>query len=124
MAIQTDKINANYSKLTQFRETKEKTEKNTELAKEKTSNNVKEDASKVTLSNEALNKQREESRVNKSQDNRVDQVNAQKIAQTDEARQKRIEELKDQIKNGQFKVDSKAIANRMISDTSLSLFTQ
>lgn len=102
MAINSINSNSNLS-VTQLKEIQ--IAKNKEAVKEQ-KDNLTTSKDTVKLSDRALEKQKEDNKLEQAQ-------KAESASITDTARSKRLEELKAQIKNGEFKVDSNAIANKL-----------
>lgn len=102
MAINSINNNSNLS-VTQLKDIQNAKVKVAEKVEVASSSAVKET---VTLSNQALEKQREVDSVDQTQKTEAKQIE-------DTSRNDRIEALKAQIKNGEFKVDSSVIANKL-----------
>lgn len=71
----------------------------------------------VKISAQALDRQKEASRVDNT---KTEQKNVEKTSvdsqQVQAERSQKVAQLKEQIKNGEFKVDSKAIANKLVEN--------
>lgn len=122
MAITTDSINKGFNQIVQNKEYQAKVDKSKESERVK-NQPVDEVKDNVQISQLALEKQRQEKSIDnvKTEKNQVDNKKSEDIR-----RSERIDEFKTQIKNGQFRVDSNAIANKLLSnkDTLSLLFDQ
>lgn len=122
MAITTDSINKGFNQIIQSKEYQAKVDKSKESERVK-NQPVDEVKDNVQISQLALEKQRQEKSIDnvKTEKNQVDNKKSEDIR-----RSERIDEFKTQIKNGQFRVDSNAIANKLLSnkDTLSLLFDQ
>lgn len=123
MAITTNSINGNNNsingnnKLIQMKDVQEKTLKAKEKEEiQKTETKVSTET--VSISVLALEKQREAKIMdNEKKEMKITKENYNSIKVSDAQREERLSQLKQQIENGTFKVDSRAIANKLISDT-------